>query len=198
MIWRNLYSSYKEINVRQKLSQLANVRTGVFGKPGSAGDAVYLQAKHFNDLGEMVSAPPADLKIAGPVKRHLLNADDILFAAKGSKNFAAVYHGYFPAVASTTFFVLRLRDQSVLPEYLSWFLNSQATQALLKRQAIGSAMVSISKTVLEDLELSVPSIERQKQILAIARLSKTEHDLRLRIAELRQNQIQHQITNAIK
>lgn len=182
----------------RKLSELASVRTGIFAKAESTGDAVYLQAKHFDEHGEMASAPPADLKIAGPVRKHLLLAGDILFAAKGSKNFAAVYHGYFPAVASTTFFVLRLKDESLLPEYVSWFLNSPATQALLKRQAIGSAMVSISKTVLEDLVVAVPSIEKQKQILAIAHLCKTEHELRLKIADLRQNQIQHQIRKAIK
>lgn len=184
--------------MRRTLSELANVRSGIFAKPESTGDAVYLQAKHFDEHGEMASEPPADLKIAGPVRKHLLLAGDILFAAKGSKNFAAVYHGYFPAVASTTFFVLRLKDESVLSEYVSWLLNSAATQAVLKRQAIGSAMVSISKAVLENLELAVPSIEKQEQILAIAHLSKTEHELRLKIADLRQNQIQHQIRNAIK
>lgn len=180
------------------IADLAYVKTGIFASVGVAGEVVYLQAKHFDVFGQMASAPPADLRADSVANKHLLKPGDVLFAAKGSKNFAALYQGYFPAVASTTFLVMSLRDRKILPEYLTWILNSPETLALLKRQAIGSSMVSISKAVLESLEISVPSIEKQKQILAISKLSKTENELRMKIAELRQNQIQHQINNAIK
>ncbi len=183
--------------MKVKLSQLANIKTGIFAKPEPDGDAVYLQAKHFNEFGELVSVLHADLKSSGLTEKHLLTHGDVLFAAKGSKNFAAVYDHDFPAVASTTFLVVRIRESKVLPGYLVWFLNSSAAQFELKRNALGSAMVSISKAVLEDLEITIPSIEKQKQILEISRLSKAEFDLRLKIAELGQLRIQQAIIKAI-
>ena len=59
-------------------------------------------------------------------------------------------------------------------------------------------MVSISKTVLEEMEISIPALEKQKKILEISKLAKQENELRIKIAGLRQIQIQQEIINSIK
>lgn len=184
--------------MRLTLIEIADIKTGIFAKPELEGSVVYLQAKHFDESGKWQTAVQPDLRLDSQINKHLLNDGDVLFAAKGSKNFASVYRGSFRAVASTTFFVIRIRESNILPEYLGWILNNSATRAFLKRHAIGSAMVSISKAVLGDLEISIPGIEKQKQILAISLLSNKEQNLRLRIAQLRQFQTQQAIDNAIR
>jgi restriction endonuclease S subunit len=131
-------------------------------------------------------------------QNHYLNPGDVLLAAKGSKNFATMFRGHFSAVASTTFLVSRLRRADILPEYLVWYLNNPETQARLKHNAIGSSIVSISKSTLADLEITIPPLDVQRRILEIARLSTTEHNLRLKIADLRRLQVEQQIHNAIK
>lgn len=180
------------------LGQIAEIKTGIFAKPGPVGEAVYLISRHFDESGQIKDGVQANLIVDKSVGRHLLKPHDVLFAAKGPKNFAAVYNGEFPAVASTTFFVIRLAVPEVIPEYLVWQLNSPTTETFLKSQAIGSAMVSIPKSALWNLKIAVPAIEKQRRILEIARLSKAEYDLRLKIAERRMTQIQQQIINAIK
>ena len=180
------------------LSHIATIQTGVFSKSVAKGDVVYLQARHFDESGELTSALHPDLQTSKTTEKHLLQPGDVLFAAKGTKNFAAVYESQNPAaVASTTFFVIRLLDKTILPAYLAWMLNNPAAQKVLKGSAIGSAMVSISKAVLEALEITVPSIKQQQIILEIARLSKKENSLLLQLAELRQQYVQHQIIKAI-
>jgi restriction endonuclease S subunit len=77
-------------------------------------------------------------------------------------------------------------------------LNNQATQALLKTQAIGTAIPSISKQVLEKLEISVPDIKRQQAILQITKLRDREKSLKQEIELLRDKQIQQQLFNALK
>lgn len=140
-----------------------------------------------------------DLKVEGIPQKHLLRHGDVLFAAKGTKNFAAVYENYNnPAVASTSFFVIRLTKGNVQPEYLAWFLNNHSTQTLLKGQAIGTSIASISKVVLESTEISIPGIEIQKAILQITKLRNKEKSLKQQIETLREKQIQQQILNAIK
>ncbi len=60
-----------------------------------------------------------------------------------------------------------------------------------------SYKATISKAVLEALEITVPSIKQQQIILEIARLSKKENALLLQLAELRQQYVQQQIIKAI-
>jgi restriction endonuclease S subunit len=113
---------------------------------------------------------------------------------KGTKNFAALYENHNkPAVASTSFFVLRLTDETVLPEYLAWFLNSQITQTYLKAFARGTSIPSISKQVLETVEITIPDIEIQNAILQISKLRIKEKTLKQEIEMLREKQIQQQI-----
>lgn len=129
----------------------------------------------------------------------MIQVISVILFTRLSKNFAAVYENHNePAVASTSFFVIRLTKKNILPEFLVWFLNHPSIQKLLKRQAIGTSIASISKTVLEELEIAIPSIETQKSILQITQLRNTEKKLYQQIQSLREKQIQQLIINAIK
>ena len=75
--------------------------------------------------------------------------------------------------------------------------NNPSTLALLKGQATGTSMASISKAVLEELEIPIPSLEKQKAIVQLTKLRDTEKKLKQRIEALREKQIQKQILNAI-
>ena len=132
----------------------------------------------------------------------MLNYGDVLFAAKGTKNFATWYKSETQlSVASTTFFVISLKEnlkKEIIPEYLAWYLNQPFAQNFLKARARGTSMVSISKAVLEELEIPIPDLQRQQTILKITHRRKTEKELQQKISMLREKQIQQKITNAIK
>ncbi len=183
------------------LSHITTIQTGLFAKPTLKGDIVYLQSKHFDGNGILKQSLEPNLKTGDTTNKHLLKHGDILFAAKGTKNFAAWYETKNkPAVASTSFFVIRLQknfDKKILPEFLVWFINHPVSQKFLKGNAIGTSMVSISKAVLGKLEISIPSIKTQKAILQITNLYKEEKKLKLQIESLREQQIQQQIINSI-
>jgi restriction endonuclease S subunit len=88
-------------------------------------------------------------------------------------------------------------DKKVLPQYLAWFLNNHTTQTLLKGQAIGTSIPSISKQVLENLEIAVPSIETQKAILQITKLRNKEKSLKQEIEVLRDKFLHQQLFQAM-
>jgi len=181
------------------IKSITNIQTGLFAKPAGVGEVVYLQSKNFDEYGQLHSELHPDLVADGISEKHLLKDGDVLFAAKGTKNFAAVFENHNePSVASTSFFVIRPTDNKVLPQFLAWFLNNPTTQNLLKGQAIGTSIPSISKQVLENLEITVPDIETQKAILQITKLRNKEKSLKQEIETLREKQIQQQIINAIK
>lgn len=181
------------------IKHITNIQTGLFAKPSGSGNVVYLQSKHFDEYGQLHAVLHPDLPAESISEKHLLKDGDVLFAAKGTKNFAAVFENHNePSVASTSFFVIRPTDNKVLPQFLAWFLNNHTTQTLLKGQAIGTSIPSISKQVLENLEITVPNIEIQKAILQITKLRNKEKSLKQKIEMLREKQIQQQIINAIK
>ena len=185
--------------MKKLIKDITNIQTGLFAKPAGIGELVYLQSKHFDEYGQLHSVLHHDLMADGISEKHLLKNGDVLFAAKGTKNFAALFENHNePSVASTSFFVIRPTDKKVLPQYLAWFLNNYATQTLLKSKAIGTSIPSISKQVLEDLEITVPRMEIQKAILQISKLRNKEKALKQKIETLREKQIQQQIINAIK
>ena len=188
--------------MKSTLREIASIQTGVFAKPIAKGDVVYLQSKHFDEDGLLKHSLHPDLKAEEISAKHMLRTGDVLFAAKGTKNFAVCFENdNQPAVASTSFFVIRIQenlDATILPGFLVWFLNHPATQKILKAKAIGTSIVSISKTVLEELEVSIPPVKTQKTILQIANLHNKEKKLKRQIETLREQQIQQQIINSIK
>ena len=102
-----------------------------------------------------------------------------------------------PAVASSMFIVVKLQDKKVLPAFLCWHINNKQTQKLLSDAAKGTALPSLSNSELGDLEIPIPSIEKQKLILLIDELYKQENKIKEQINLLREKQIQQQIINSL-
>ena len=188
--------------MKTTLNKIASIQTGLFAKTVSKGEIVYLQVKHFNEEGQLQSILHPDLKADQINKKHLLKHGDVLFSAKGTKNFAAWYESKNQAaVASTSFFVIRMQENfsnKILPEFLVWLINHRVAQKFLKGKAIGTSIVSISKSVLEDLEIFLPDVKTQKTILKIGQLHNSEKCLKKKIEILKEIQIQQQLMNAIK
>lgn len=187
--------------MKTTLKHISTIQTGIYAQTVSSGSVVYLQAKHFNENGSFYNAVTPDLPFNSQTEKHLLNDGDIIFAAKGSKNFAAKYEGrYGKCVASSTFLVIRFLEKfksEILPEYFVWYINHPKIQECLKAKARGSSIVSISKTDLQDIEIQIPSIETQKQILVIDSLRKRERELIKQIQSLKEKHIQHCLITAI-
>jgi len=185
--------------LKTALKHIATIQTGVFAKPASSGDLVYLQAKYFDESGKLTGSLYPDILGDRISENHILRTGDVLFAAKGTKNFAVAFEDHFPiSVASTSFFVIRLQNEIVLPQYLAWYLNNPDSQQYLKNFARGTSIASISKAVLDELEIFIPDLKTQELILKITRLRNTEKILKQKIDILREKLIQQLIINAIK
>ena len=62
---------------------------------------------------------------------------------------------------------------------------------------MGTSIPSISKVVLEELEIPVPTIEKQMSVVAISKLRWQEKNILSKLEFLRDKKIQTQIINAI-
>jgi restriction endonuclease S subunit len=157
--------------LKKSLKQLASIRSGIFLKPQENGDLVYMQAKYFDSEGELSAVIYPDIKSQDVSEKHLLKAGEILFSAKGWKNFGAVYRTEYPvAVASTSFLVISLETEEVIPDYIALILNSPQSQEAFKGMSKGTSIPSITKKLLEEFEISVLPLEIQRKLVALSRL----------------------------
>lgn len=135
----------------------------------------YLQGKHFDNLWDLKEKLIPDLSDDDVAKRYLLRPWEILFSAKGTRNIAALYkEEYGPCVASSTFFVIKVKDNAILPEYLAILLNEAQKGSYFKNSFSWSTVPSIPKSILENFEINIPLIKKQKHIIHIYDLYKQQ------------------------
>lgn len=169
-----------------KIKNIAFIQSGIYLKEILEGNAIYLQIKDFEDGQLTAKYLRKTVIVSEKSTKHLLQQGDLLFAAKGTSNFCVKYPAEIGnAVASSAFFVLKIKGSNVLPDFLAWYLNLPDTLALLRSQAVGTATPSITKSMLEELSLNLPDIQTQKKIVEFSQLQKRESELFSEISQKR-------------
>jgi restriction endonuclease S subunit len=183
--------------VKKYLKDITEIRSGIYAQPAASGDIIYLQGKHFSSVGKLREPLYPELKMDDKMKKHLLTEGDILVASKGIKNFASLYHIKMGiAIASSTFIVVHIKDEfkrALLPEYLTWAINHPRSQEYIRNNTIGTAVQSLSIKALGDLQIPVPTLEKQQNIVHLSKLLGKEHLLKKQIENLRLQQMQRQL-----
>ena len=176
-----------------KLNNIATIQTGVFAKTTPNPNALYLQQSDFDSRGELRDTAQPTIATDNP--KHLLAAGDLLLASKGNNNICVIVPEIEQkCVASPSFLVIRLRDKSaILPEYIAWYLNLPTIQTTLALQARGTSIMSISKATLGELDIHIPSIDRQRQYVELAKLQRREQELYKAIAERRKQVLDYKM-----
>ncbi|PNQ72858.1 hypothetical protein C1T31_10155 [Hanstruepera neustonica] len=186
--------------MKLKIRNICQISTGVYVKTERVGDVYYLQARDFNTYNELDPLLKPEVFSYNINEKHYLGKGDVIIAAKGSNHFAFTYNNEVqPAVASSMFIVLRQFDQNkVIPGFISWFINHPQTQTLLEHSHKGSGIPSISKSIIGDLEINLPSLKEQELILSIDRLKINEAQLNQEIAILKNQVLNEQLLRLIQ
>jgi len=170
--------------MKVKLSDIAQLQFGLYTRPSDEGNAVYLQAKHFDDWGNQTEQIDTFIQIDQKNESHLLDDGDIILVGKGMRNFAWTYDKAFgPAIASSIFFVIKADRSRVIPEFLTTLFNMPQTQTYFQTLGAGSSIPSIRKSELEAFMVKLPSLELQKKAIAIKQLHYKDMFLSERIIE---------------
>ena len=179
---------------------MAIVSSGAYIKEAPDGDIFYLQVNQFNRAENRFLLLKPTLERNSKTENHLLAEGDIVFAAKGTSNFCAVFHSSMGnVVASSSFLVISITDQKVIrPDFLCWTLNRDDTLAFFKTHAIRTSMPSISKKLMEDYVIDIPSMYIQQKVVEIIQLQQRERQLHEQIFSLRNKLIQYQLIKKTK
>jgi len=186
--------------MKEEIKNTALIRSGIYKKDSGDGDVLYLQVKDFKENGEIRRDEiKTKIKNESNIESHLLCDGDLLFASKGTSNFCAIYSTVIgKAVASSSFFVIRVNSPIIDVKYLCWYLNTPKVLKQLRANAVGSSIPSITKQMLERFSISIPSIQTQKAIVAFSELQDKEVNLHLLIAEKKKELTNHILNEIIK
>lgn len=121
---------------------------------------------------------------AKPNSSHFAVAGDIVFRSRGGSFVSAIV----PTLNEDLLVVapmirIRVNRERVLPEYLVWYMNGANGTAFFKEFAKGSAMPLISKTVLEQMPIKLPSLQAQQNIVELVELGRREHEIMAEIVK---------------
>ena len=177
-------SSIVNTNIWKKISEIAEVISGVYLLAAPYGDVSYLQIKDL--LSESPEKTASKVTLSPKNERYLLAKGDLLFAGKGTTYLCKVFDLDIPAIASTTLYIIRLASKDILPDYLCWYLNQPNVMAMMKAQQVGTGTPLIHKQVIEDFVIPVPNLDTQQRIVELAKLQAKEKELYQAIAEKRQ------------
>jgi restriction endonuclease S subunit len=182
------------------LHEIVTIRTGVYARAAANGDAYYIQVKDVDALGNLkLTDKKQNLRFTATFKKHRLKTGDILVVAKGDYHPATLYiEGTHPAAA---FLIICLNDKyasRVLPEYVAWYLNHPIAQKYFDTFSRGTSIQSISISILGELNIDIPDLDRQRKIVAIHKLNERTNELNATIQKLKQQQLEYQLLKATK
>ncbi|HWR02360.1 MAG TPA: restriction endonuclease subunit S [Chlorobaculum sp.] len=177
--------------LRVVLREIASVQTGysfrVRLESASSGNVVVIQMKdlrddHTVDCSDLVRVNMKELK-----EHHFVRKGDLVLRTRGLVTTSAILlEAPEHAVVSAPLLRIRIsRPDKVLPEYLNWYIGQREAQIFLNSRANTTAQKMIGKEAIDDLEVILPGIERQKCIVEIASLSAREQCLLQELAEKR-------------
>ena len=128
----------------------------------------------------------ARMDLGGRIGRHSLLEGDILLRPRGANTKAAVVLDLdMPTVAVAPLWVLRLRVDTFLPDYVVWWINRCEVQEKLAAAARGSHIPSVPREAFADLEIPIPPLGVQNEIAEVERLRVEERELAARLAAAR-------------
>lgn len=172
-----------------KLKDVATVTAGhpFRGKiPEKSGSGVYaVQMKDISVESGICWDSVIETELSGKKRPDWLLNDDVLFAARGSRNYAVLIDQVTGKVVSSPhFYILRVNEKTLLPEFLVWQLNQKLLQNYFDRSAEGSVTKSVRRSILESAAITIPPLDKQKQILGLYKTLLKEKKL---CAELSRN-----------
>lgn len=165
-----------------KLNEIASINAGypfrgrIFEDTNSPIIAVQMKDVSLTEGLRWTSCIPTAL--TAKREPNYLRVGDILVAGRGNHNYAVLVDQSLDrlgkqAVASPHFFVVRLKSEvlakkDILPEFIVWLLNQSLTQRYFEQNAAGTLTKSIRRSVLEEVPIVVPYIDKQRTIVALS------------------------------
>jgi len=178
--------------MKKKITEIADVQIGYqFRKkiePADDGTNRVIQIRDFDENHTLNREGLSRVRIDKSTEQYLIHQGDVLFLSRGHRNWAApIIDELQNTVAVGHFFVIKVRNEIILPEYLAWYINQSPAQEYLHNIARrGTHMPLVTLSAFKGLPVDVPDIATQHRIVELSRLMEREKKL---LAELQEKRL---------
>ncbi|OGW58062.1 MAG: hypothetical protein A2Y48_04045 [Nitrospirae bacterium RIFCSPLOW2_12_42_9] len=173
--------------MKKKITEIADVQIGYqFRKkiePADDGTNRVIQIRDFDENHTLNREGLSRVRIDKSTEQYLIHQGDVLFLSRGHRNWAApIIDELQNTVAVGHFFVIKVRNEIILPEYLAWYINQSPAQEYIHNIARrGTHMPLVTLSAFKGLPVDVPDMAIQYKIVGLSRLIEKEKKL---LAEL--------------
>jgi len=145
-------------------------RTALQGKENAS--LFVLQAKNIFDDATVDEENLDGIDFENFRSRATVEKGDVVISSRGNFRAGVVSLGIKDIIASSSVYILKIKADSVVPEYLAIFLNSLNGQKQIGEKATGAAINTILRKDLEDMKIIMPDIETQEKIVRLYHTNK--------------------------
>jgi restriction endonuclease S subunit len=177
--------------MKKTIQKLASVQMGYSFRSrlesADGGNVAVIQMKDLLDDNTVSFKDLVRIDMDSVKEHHLVQKGDLIFRSRGQVSTTAIVLED-PKRAIVAAPLLRIRVSmvdKVLPEYLNWYISQSDAQMFLTSRAGGTAQKMIGKETIEEMEIPLPPLEKQKNIIELASLIAKEKELLQTIAEKR-------------
>lgn len=177
--------------MKQKIKEIADIQIGYQfrGKieADPKGTHKVIQIRDFDAQQNLLVDGLYKVTPKYDAERYLVDKGDVLFLARGHRNYAIpLKNSLENTIAASYFFILRLKNENILPEYLAWFIKQSPAQAYLHNIARrGTHMPLVPKSAFEEMPVDIPDIATQRTIIKLDNLLEKERSLLYKLQEKR-------------
>jgi hypothetical protein len=190
--------------MKYKLNEFVSIHSGYTFRSGVsvsvAGSYSVIQMKDLATNGLVDCLNLARVEPGNFSEEHYALKDDLIFRSRGvSISSVILEQSLERCVVAAPLYKIRIKDKGrILPEYLNWYLGQGAAQDYFQRRATGTGSLMVSKQNLGLLEVVVPQMKKQKLIVDIVNLSRSQSELSERIESLRIKHVSSILAECIK
>ena len=169
--------------MKKKITEIADIQIGYqFRKkiePADDGTNRVIQIRDFDENHILNKEGLFRVRIDKPIEQYLICKGDVLFLSRGHRNWATpIIDELQDTVAVGHFFVIKMRNEIMLPEYLAWYINQSSAQEYLHNIARrGTHMPLVTLFAFKGLTVEVPDMATQHRIVELSRLMEREKKL---------------------
>ena len=164
-------------------------------RPVLGGSCRMIRISDITDDGHLSNPELLEFDPSETIKRSLfLRAGDVLFPNRGTRTTAYVFNlAEKNVIVGAQFFIIRPDTEVVLPEYIAWYLRSEVAAQHFHLRRKGTLVQTVQRKDLTELELPLPSIDKQRILVALDDLAIQERQLSQRLSELNFSYLQHKL-----
>jgi len=178
--------------LKEKLGNLATVRTGLV----VARKKAQLDSKHnieYEQIGLRCFGPSVKLdktqtdafiSSSKIDNKYLTQEGDVVVRLRAPSSAIYITKENEGLLISSLLSVVRVDERSKLDaKYLAYYINSYKAQRILKQDVKGTAIPMLKTKDLEQLEISIPNMKKQKKLVGFLDLAQKEQNLLLNLAK---------------